>query len=308
MSITLIGPGKRKGNKYWVARVGAKGRRVEISTNTTNKANARRFAEGVERRLYGERRSPALGEAIDGYLAFRRPGARDAKRLEALRRVLGGTPITEIGQAEFDDAAAVLLPHASNATRKRGVYTPFMAVLRHAGERPQVRRTRVPRPSYRALTRQQRDTLINAATGELRHLLIVLFYTGARIGEALTLTWDRVDFEGEAVCFRLAKTGRDHWRPLHPKAIEALRALDRNGKVFSWTVTPWKRIRKLRKDTGIPFTPHVARHTFADLMMEGGASLRDLMDAGGWLDHQSAMRYTAKRVGRVGEVLRKALK
>ena len=63
MSFTLLAPGTRKGNKYWIARVTVDGRRHEVATQTTNKAAARRFAEGIERKLLVSG-PPRPGEAV----------------------------------------------------------------------------------------------------------------------------------------------------------------------------------------------------------------------------------------------------
>lgn len=45
----------------------------------------------------------------------------------------GETPLVKIGQAEIDAAVAALLPNALPQTRNRSVYTPALAIIRHAG-------------------------------------------------------------------------------------------------------------------------------------------------------------------------------
>ena len=45
----------------------------------------------------------------------------------------GETPLAKIGQAEIDAAAAAILPNALPQTRNRSVYTPALAIMRHAG-------------------------------------------------------------------------------------------------------------------------------------------------------------------------------
>ena len=308
MSIKLYGPGKRGRNRYITAVVRAKGQRVEISTNTLDSRNARRFARDVEAELFERHkfggRPRTLAEAIDRYIAFRRPSLADERRLIKIRRFIGKRHLRNIGQADFEECATSLLPGLSNATWNRDIYTPLQAVLRHHGIVLALRRPKQSQPSYRALTADQRDILIkNAGDVDLRVLLIVLFYCGARISEAIGLERDRVDFTDRTICFETTKTGDKHWRPLHRKAAAAIKRLPvrEDGRVFRWRTRwgPQKALDLLCKRTGIYFTPHMARHTFADLMLERGASVRDLMDAGRWDSEKSAMRYTARRVERV---------
>jgi len=77
MPIQLYAPGTRKGNKFWLARVSVNGRRAEVSSGTTDKAAAQRWAREFERKLALEDRTPRPGEAIsftyaaEKYLAYR---------------------------------------------------------------------------------------------------------------------------------------------------------------------------------------------------------------------------------------------
>ena len=306
MGFKLLAPGTRNGNKFYYARIRVNKRTREVSTGTTNKKLATEFAKRAEETFFrhesGER---TLVEMIDNYLHFRRPGAAYERDCLRLKDLLGHR--TEIGQQDFDEAARILYPGCSNATWNRHVYTPLQATLRHNGVNLLIKRPRIPRPTHKALTASQRDLLLaNAEDPEFHALLTLLFYAGPRIGEALKLTWDRVDLTNAMACFEMSKVEDDHWRPLHPKVIEVLANLPKGRvKVFRFKDRGSIRchIRKMNKKTGVYFHPHMARHTFADLLMGGGASLRDLMDAGGWKNQKSAMRYTARNVERVRKAI-----
>ena len=315
MAIKMLRPGTRHGNKVYYARISVKGCRIEISTFTRNPRLARRYAEEKERGLYerhalGGSAMMNVASVINQYIAFRRPAIRDEKFLLSLRSVLGARECDGIAQADFDLAAVVLYPGCSNETWNRAVYTPLQAALRHAGIRVAVTRPRQKRPRHRSLTAPVRDMLIaNADDADLKALLILLFYAGPRIGEAINLRREGIDFEGKLLCFDLTKTDDEHWRPMHPKVADALRDLPvrQDGRIFRWLTPqgPRRGIRKLCARLGIHFSPHQARHTYADLLMEKGGSLRDLMDAGGWKDGKSALRYTGKNVERVRKLVNK---
>ena len=310
MGYKLIPPGKRHGNKVYYAIVTVKRsdghtESHEVSTGTTNKKLAEGFARQAEERYAARQgRSRTVGEMIDGYLHFRRPNRRQEGYCLALHSYLGNRHA--ISQADFDEAARVLYPGRSNATWNRCVYTPLQAALKHNGVLIVLKRPKLPKRKYKALTAEQRDILLANAEGEFRTFLTVLFYCGRRISEAVSLTWDRVDLTNQIACFEQTKTDSDHWQPLHPSVVIALANIEhRVGKVFTYKsrhhVRPY--LRALFKATQIKFHPHMARHTFADLLVEKGASIRDLMDAGGWKDQTSAMRYTARRQERVRKAI-----
>ena len=312
MSYKLLPPGTRHGNKVYYAVVTAKGNRVEVSTDTTNKRLARKYAQQVEDGLFKRHvfdgSEGTVSAAIDSYIAFRRPRKVEEGYLLKIRGLIGKRHRHGIGQEDFDECAQVLYPGLSNETWNRCVYTPLQAALRHAGLNLRIKRPTQKKPKHKSLTAAQRDLLIkNAEDPELRALLLLLFYAGPRISEAINLTRDDTDLQKGEARFVLTKTGEVHWRPLHKKVVVALANLPvrQDGRFFRWKTRfgPRKPIADLCKKTGIRFHPHRARHTFADLFLESGGSLRDLMDAGGWQNVKSAMRYTA----RVEERVRKAV-
>lgn len=312
MSVKLLPPGTRHGNKVYYARISVKGRRVEISTDTTNKKLAQRFAEQRERELYERhvlgRTTGTVSAAIDNYIAFRRPKKYDENFLLKIRGLIGKRKLLGIGQEDFDECACVLYPGLSNETWNRNVYTPLQAALHHANVNLRIKRPKQKKPKHRSLTARQRNLLIkNAADPDLKALLTLLFYNGPRISEAINLDCDRTDLRRGIACFDTTKTDEEHWSPLHQKVVVALANLPKrkDGRFFRWKTRsgPKKLIADLCKKTGIYFTPHMARHTFADLLMEKGGSIRDLMDGGRWKDERSALRYTTHRVERVRKAI-----
>ncbi len=308
MPIKLLAPGTRHGNRFWYAVVTVKGRRCEISTRTRNKSDARRVAEQLEqelwhRRVLGSRPARTVAEGIEAYIAFRTPGRSDRRYLERLKDQLGHLAMDKLGQDHFDTAAQVLYPGCDPGTLNRQAYTPLQSVLRHAGITVRVRRPRQRKPRNRAISREHAELLIaNASDPDLAALLTVLFFSGCRIGEAMSLTPDRVDLQRRRIRFNLSKTDEDHWRPMHERVFVALANLPRrDDRVFRWRTTsgPRKPLRALCRRLGLVFTPHVARHSFATWLVDAGVNLRDVMDAGGWSDHKSVFRYVGSNVERV---------
>ena len=158
------------------------------------------------------------------------------------------------------------------------------------------------------MSRDNAEILIATAEPQLAALLTVLFFTGCRISEAVRLTWDRVDLNGRRLCFDVTKTDEDSWRPMHDRVFEAIANLPREyDRIFRWETRagPSKAIARLCAATRIRFHPHMARHSFATWLADEGVNLRDIMDAGGWKDYQSVLRYTARDVERVRKQIAK---
>ena len=243
-----------------------------------------------------------VAQAIESYLAWRRPKSYDCRYLERLKGWFGRLQLHQVDQGRMDEAALVLLPGAAAETWNRQVYTPMSAVLKHAGVTIAIKRPRQRKPRHKALSRESTEVLIANAKPNLAALLTVLFFTGCRISEAIGLTWDRVDLNGRLLRFDVTKTDEDSWRPMHDRVFEAIANLPReHDHIFRWKTRagPSKEIADLCAATGIKFHPHMARHTFATRLADAGVNLRDIMDAGGWKDHKSVLRYTAPDVERV---------
>ncbi|PKO71049.1 MAG: hypothetical protein CVU20_08915, partial [Betaproteobacteria bacterium HGW-Betaproteobacteria-14] len=132
----------------------------------------------------------------------------------------------------------------------------------------------------------------------------LLVFTGARRGEILGLRWEWIDRQAGRANLPDSKTGR---KPLMlpPAALEVLRGLDmpedgkgyviRGGDYTDPEVPlvnlkgPWGIIRKA---AGLPdVRPHDLRHSFASVMVAGGASLPVIGALLGHADVKTTARY-----------------
>lgn len=137
----------------------------------------------------------------------------------------------------------------------------------------------------RALTVEDTQALLDAINDPLTSLLAGFMWdSGCRLGEALGLTWDRVDVErGEAT----VRGKGDKERVVVFKRTPSQAALRYSFGLLSWDGTERvfpldrstvrKRIARAGVELGFHANPHMLRHCFATHMLEGGADLLSTM-------------------------------
>jgi integrase len=136
-------------------------------------------------------------------------------------------------------------------------------------------------------------------------MIVVSLATGVRQGELLRLTWADVDFERSRVRIMLTKNNESRAVHLPAVAIEALRAIRKQGVVstkhcfLNGQGTPHKKESVhhfwyvIREKAGLTdFRWHDLRHSCASFLAQKGATL---LEIGGVLGHKSpsmTLRYS----------------
>lgn len=172
--------------------------------------------------------------------------------------------------------------------------------------------------SQDAATTYRRKVIINAARAayaaeaESTYVHVQLFetfvnfqlMTGARRSEALSMTWDRIDFDSQTAFIPESKNGRPRKLPLRKDLLELLRRLPRTGlHVFPVSLdalrNAWGRICEAaglvgEHDLHIHDLRHEAISRVADAgaTLPGGLSLLDLQAFSGHRDTRMLLRYT----------------
>jgi integrase len=284
---------------------------VDESTNVTDKEQAeairaKREWEIITRQIGGTRATATFLEAAVSYME----NGGEARFLEPLINHFKATPLSEIGQAEVEACARKLLPGRAPATVNRKVFTPISAIMTHAAKRklcdkPMFERPVQPRGRVRWITLAEADRFIGCCAPHLASIVTFMFFTGCRVGEALTLDWREVELDRAHAVFLDTKNGDRRGTPLHPRALAVLTGLPhRTGKVF---LRPDKRpygpkdgeggqiknaFKGACRRAGIEdFHPHDCRHTWATWHYAANRDLAALMTLGGWRSVAMVLRY-----------------
>lgn len=139
-----------------------------------------------------------------------------------------------------------------------------------------------PKPLPRALTLHQVRQLVNhLAAGAGRRarrdeaMLLTALYAGLRGCELAGLRWSAVDLRAGVIAIELSKMNKGRAVPIHPALLDVLekwreiQQLDSSAPVFSLdqvAIKPGRVVKiaqRARAGSGVQFTTHELRHTFA---------------------------------------------
>ena len=161
------------------------------------------------------------------------------------------------------------MPNALPQTRNRSVYTPALAIIRHAGIVKAIKRPK----RTGGLRPDDAFKLLEAATVTDTRLgapMTFLLYAGPRLSEALRLTWADIDLNAATALLRRTKNGEPIMVHLPPPAVAALANLDKSKRrVFGLTKCArlYALLDKAEKLSGVTLPTgsafHMLRHSHA---------------------------------------------
>ncbi|RWE46807.1 MAG: integrase [Mesorhizobium sp.] len=283
--------------EIWHYRGTVAKRRLRGSTGTADKEAALRYATELEARerkgnLYGPEAVLTFAQAAILYLQAEKPDRFVAK----VAAYWKNKPVHQINGGAVRQAAIVLHPNASGATRNRQVIVPTQAIINHAASLDLCRNLKVKR--FPVITRKKEPAtwewvlaFMAVASPHLGALACFMLLTGARISEALALRWADVSLSDARATIMQTKIGDERRPHLPPALVAALANIPSNRepreKVFKYssrdTAKPlW---RAAIKRAGIKrLSYHACRHGFATAMLHAGVDPITVAKLGGWKD------------------------
>lgn len=153
---------------------------------------------------------------------------------------------------------------------------------------------------------------------EFALLLLFMWYTGARIGESLTLTWEQIDFKLRRIRFsNKVNKSNDDYIPISSVVEKILTELKRknSNKVFRWKAVSHSSLHtkfyRAMKKVGIEKQGrgfHAIRRTFATNLIDSNISLVDVKDLMRHKDIKTTLEhYKAKKSQRLESIIEKSI-
>lgn len=293
---------RRPGGKIWHYRGTVAGELLRGSTRTDNKTTAQRIAAETEARYWkGHLDGPAsvltFAQATALYLSAGKTQRHVLKVLDHWKE----TPVKNITATAIRESCAILYPKTGHATWNRHVIAPTQAIINYASQQELCPPLRVKRYKVTSKVKEPATwTWVQAfmSTSTTPHLAAIacfMFLTGARVGEACSLTWDQVDLTRRIALIRQTKVGAERSASLPPELVTALANIEgeRDGRVFKFghrynLKTQWEgAIRR----AGIKrLTPHSCRHGFATSLLQQGVDVKTVAELGGWKDATTVLK------------------
>jgi integrase len=322
MPLKLIEPSEERRTPYFSVRGTYIGIYVDRSTKTSERRQANKILKGWEEQIErGEYGNAPVAEALSektfasAAIAYMNAGGERRFLTQAIRE-LGELPLTQIDQEATDAAAVRAFPKGTAAYRNRNFYTPVSAVMKHVGDKREIKRPKNWRGKRHTtwLEPDQAFALFAAADtldAEFGLFLRYLCYTGMRLGEALNVRLRDVRLDRQTIYLPETKNGEDRTVHLPPHLVVVLanhpRGLDRDAddKLFRFGINGRTRnlLKQAKAKAGIKLPPrqggfHLFCHIYGTWMIRyGKLDTYDLVETARWKDPASARRYAHTEPG-----------
>nr|MDT0250048.1 site-specific integrase [Endozoicomonas sp.] len=294
------------------------GKRIRETTGTTDKAQAMLMA------VHKELEALQLATGAKGYLNpnFCQCVRRYEKEVKYSRKnqgivdrlsdFFGASFISDIAQDEVDEFVREHFVGLASSTVERNL-TIFQAIRNHAVKSklvdqeslPYIHVERTSKHVHRmhVVSQETRDEIISLARQPYRDVFTFLFYTGARIGCALSRTWD--DRCSPGMRLYTVKGGRgklrqrrEYFVPETPELTAMLDCRARQGvsageKIFSVSDTAVRdELARITALLGIEdFLPHDIRHCFGTYLARDKVGIETIADLMGHDSLESTRKY-----------------
>ena len=260
--------------------------------------------------------SMTFAEAVERYAKAqaRRKSIVNVKRhLNAMKLHFGAdTPLSKITGAKIsawkDARLGAICLQTKRPYSAAAVNRPLAALrhlLRLARDEwevldavPKIRTEREPQGRMRWLEPDEEARLLDACAAaknaELLPLVTLAIETGARRGELLGLTWDRVDMTRGVIRLEETKSGKRRDVPMRQSVYNTLAALPEphEGRVFrTRSIRNAYERAVVRAKLSAPLRFHDLRHSFASWFVMRGGRVQALQAILGHADIKMTLRY-----------------
>ena len=303
--------------QVWYADYYADGRRIQESTGTANRREAKKYLDvrlsEVHRGVFLKPVDITLEEFGKRYIDYatlhKRSWKRDVQMLGNLKAFFGSCKLRDITPLRVEeyqrDRVKAVCPATSNREMALLKHMFNMAERwgQHQGTNP-VRLVKfLPEDNERfeTLSSEQEKSVLEGAPPYLREMILFAVNTGLRTSDIFGLQWPDVDMEQRRLKKIVKKTNRALSLPLNDAALAVIEArwAVRHGPYVFYNPMSGDRFKDVKhafaataKRAGLPtLTWHMFRHTFASRLTSDGVDLVTVKDLLGHANISTTMRY-----------------
>lgn len=284
----------------WHYRGTVAGRRLRGSTGTASKETAQRIAAERETQEWrGRLDGPAAVLTFAKAAILYRSSEKSTRFLDRLEDYWKDALVKKISSGAVRQSAIILYPKASGATRNRQVIVPTQAIINHAAKMDLCPHIKVERfPTVKKLKTpvdwQWVQIFMAHSVPHLAALCCFMFLTGARITEALEVTWRDMDLDKRRATIKQGKLNDEERRAHLPSAlVAAIANIESNRepseKVFKYSTRHTAKIQwnaAIKRAKIVQRSFHCCRHGFATAMLHKGIDPVTVAKLGGWKSAQ----------------------
>jgi integrase len=307
---TYYPPGTRKSNKTYIVRGRVNGRQYEITTEVGNERAAKAAWEDFasetrreQRDTNRDRDTATFDWACDEYLSTRPKLSRDyVRHVNNLRSYFAGWFLKDITADDVYTAAHKMRPMAKPQTHNSQVLIPAGAILHQMARRGLcnhiVLSMKKPRGVKRPVTYpSDLEILVQAATGELKALLMTFQIHGWRITETIKIKREQIDWKRAQIDRWVTKSQQVRKSAVDRQVLKAWKELPErpDGRLFSYGYrrAVYIAIDALVAELGLEmhYRPHQSRRGFVTTLRNLRWSIDDIQQAGHWESRASVVTY-----------------
>lgn len=306
----------KRSNMWWI-NISHKGQRVQKTTGTSDKKAAQRLHDQIKADLwkgtyFQEKPEYFWPDAVLRWIeesASKRSIRDDKMHLRWLDMYLEDKSLSAIDRDLIDEIAKTKKETGVSHSTVNRMLAVIRSILRKAEREwkwieraPAIRMYSEENGRIRWLTQEEAATLIKELPPHLADMAIFSLATGLRRSNVTGLKWQNIDL---VKCHALVHPDESKSKkaipvPLNGMAIDVIRKqigkhpeyvfTYRSERIIQCNTKAWQ---KALKRAGIRnFRWHDLRHTWASWHVQGGTSLHELQQLGGWATHDMVLRYS----------------
>jgi len=206
---------------------------------------------------------------------------------EAIQRYLNSIPANQYGLATRHTSFRAIRAFYNWLSIEHGIPNPMTSMPAPI----------LSKPILPSLEHSQVTYLIERADNIRDKAIISLFVeSGLRLTELANIMAEYVYWQNRTIRV-MGKGRKEAFAPFGELTEKYLRAwlsqYQPNGNI--WGLNEWgiiSMLRRLEKETGLPYNPHTFRRTFACLLRKAGVDTMTIKDLGRWESPEMVQRYT----------------